>query len=187
MEKKQQPTKVIVPCRISYEHIWERDINEDGTPGKYSVALLIQKDDEKTIAKVEKAIKAAITAGKTKLANGKGVVPKNIKLPLRDADEEEIDDEAYHGMMFMNASSNRKPQIVDKQVEPILDQEEVYSGCYCRVSINFYAFDKEGNKGIAAGLGNVQKVKDGERLAGGSTAEEDFEAIEEDDDDDMFD
>ena len=89
-------------------------------------------------------------------------------------------------MMFFNASSTRKPQIVDRHVQPILDQEEVYSGCYCNVSINFFAFAKEGNKGIAAGLNNIQKIRDGERLAGGSTAEDDFEALD-DDDDDIFD
>ena len=77
----------------------------------------------------------------------------------------------------MNASSKNQPQIVDKQVQPILDQSEVYSGCYGRVSVNFYAFNSNGNKGIACGLGNIQKIRDGERLGGGPTsATEDFEA-----------
>lgn len=182
--KKYKDTEVLVPCRISYAAIWEPRKNEDGTPGKYSVALLIDKKDKKTIGKIENAIKAAKIAGKSKLANSKGAIPKNIKTPLRDADDEEIEDEAYEGMMFMNATSVTRPQIVDRHVEKITDREEVYSGCYCNVSVNFYAFDVGSNKGIAAGLGNIQKVKDGERLAGGSSAEEDFEALDDEDDED---
>lgn len=181
---KEKKTKVIIPCRISYAHIWEGEPDDNGRV-KYSAAILIPKDDTKTITKVETAVKAAIEDGKSKLANAKGIVPKNIKLPLRDADDEGIDDPAYAGMMFFNASSTRKPQVVDRHVQPILDPDEVYSGCYCNVSINFYAFAREGNKGIAAGLNNIQKIRDGERLAGGSTADEDFTAL--DDDDDIFD
>lgn len=180
-------TKVVVPCRISYAHIWEGQVDDYGKT-KYSVALLIPKDDEKTITKINNAVQAAIEEGKSKLANAKGVVPKNIKLPLRDADAEGNDDPNYEGMMFFNASSTRKPQIVDRHVQPILDTEEVYSGCYCNVSINFYAFSVDGNKGIAAGLNNIQKVKDGDRLAGGSSAEDDFDSLDGDDDDEsMFD
>lgn len=182
---KEKKTKVIIPCRISYAHIWEGEPDDNGRV-KYSAAILIPKDDTKTITKVEAAVKAAIEDGKSKLANAKGIVPKNIKLPLRDADDEGIDDPAYAGMMFFNASSTRKPQVVDRHVQPILDPDEVYSGCYCNVSINFYAFAREGNKGIAAGLNNIQKIRDGERLAGGSTADEDFTVLD-DDSDDIFD
>lgn len=184
----KKATQVVIPCRLSYAHVWAPQTNPDGSPGKYNVCLLIDKKDEKTLARIDKAIKAAIMEGKSKLANSKGLVPKNIKTPLRDADDEGIEDEAYQGKMFINASSNRKPGIVDRHVQPILDQDEVYSGCYCNVSVNFYAFSVDVNKGIAAGLNNIQKVKDGERLAGGSSAEDDFGDLgdEETDDDDIF-
>lgn len=180
---KEKNTKVVIPCRLSYAHIWEPATNEDGTPGKYSTALLIPKSDTKTLAKINAAIEAAKIKDKAKLVNSKGVVPKNIKTPLHDADEEEIEDEAYRGMVFFNAYSKRRPQIVDRHVQKILDPEEVYSGCYCNVSVNFYGFNRDVNKGIAAGLNNIQKVRDGERLAGGSTADDDFEALGDDDDD----
>lgn len=184
MEKK---TRIVIPCRLSYAQVWEGKPDDKGKI-KFSTVLLIPKDDEKTLAKINSAVKAAIEEGKSKLANSKGVVPKTIKLPLRDADEEDVDDVNYEGMMFFNATSTRKPQIVDRRVQPILDQEEVYSGCYCNVSVNFYAFSVDGNKGIAAGLNNIQKVKDGEHLAGGSSAEDDFEDLDDDgDDDDLFD
>ena len=187
MAKERPDTFVRIPCRISYAKIWKPGINKDGTPGKYSVALIIPKDDTATIEKINKAVKAAVVAGKSKLANSQGVVPKNIKLPLRDADEEGRTDEAYAGMMFLNANSSRKPQIVDRRKDPITDEEEVYSGCYCNVSVNFYAFNADGtNKGIAAGLQNIQKVRDGERLSGGSTADDDFDVLDDDEDDDIF-
>ncbi|MCI6276156.1 MAG: DUF2815 family protein, partial [Clostridium sp.] len=81
------------------------------------------------------------------------------------------------------ANSKNKPGIVDKDVQPILDQSEVYSGCYARLTLNFYAYAASGNKGIAAGLGNVQKLEDGEPLGGFTRAEDDFEAIESAEDD----
>ena len=133
-------TRVIIPCRLSYAHIWEPGTTPDGQPGKYSVALLIPKTDTTTLQKIKNAIEEAKVAGKQKLANAKGIVPPNIKTPLRDADEEGKD-EAYEGMYYMNANSKTKPGIVNRKVEPILDQEEVYSGCYGNVSVNFYAFN----------------------------------------------
>lgn len=187
MARELKATEVMVPCRISYAHIWKPYTNKDGSAGKYGTALLISKEDKKTIAKIENAVKAAIDAGKSKLANKEGkVVMKGLKLPLRDADEEEISDAAYKGMMFFNASSDRKPQVVDRRKERIEDEDEVYSGCFCNVLINFYAFSADGNKGIAAGLGNIQKVKDGERLAGGHTADEDFDELDDEEEDDIF-
>ena len=93
----------------------------------------------------------------------------------------EREDEAYKGHYFINANSNTAPQIVDRAVKPILDRSEVYSGCYARVSPNFYAFNSNGNKGIACGLNNLQKIRDGEPLGGKSRAEDDF--ADEDDED----
>ena len=106
-----------------------------------------------------------------------------MKTPLRDGDDEREDDEAYAGAMFVNANSSNKPGLVDADLNPILDKSEFYSGCYGRASINFYAYDSNGSKGIACGLNNLQKFEDGERLAGGgSTAEEDFGSLDDADD-----
>lgn len=70
------------------------------------------------------------------------------------------------------------PQIVDAHVAPILDRGEIYSGCYARVSINFYAFNTYGNRGVVVGLGNIQKIRDGEPLSGGNiSAQSDFGAF----------
>lgn len=170
-------TKVITSkVRFSYVHVFEPTAIEEGQTKKYSVAILIPKKDKKLIAKLEAAIKVAAEAGKAKVFGGK-IPTSNFKLPLRDGDEERPDSEEYEGMFFFNASSQTKPGLVDENLDPILNKEDFYSGCYGRASVNFYAFNKAGNKGVAAGLNNLQKLEDGERLAGGgSTPEEDFGA-----------
>lgn len=113
--------------------------------------------------------------------SGGGKIPPNLKLPLRDGDIDRPEDEAYKGCYFFNANSRQAPQVVDKQVQPILDQTEVYSGCYGRISVNFYGYNSNGNRGVAAGLGNIQKLKDGEALSSRTNAEDDFEAVEDED------
>lgn len=178
-EKNASPTKMVVPCRISYANIWTpRSIN--GSEEKYSVTLLVPKSDKKTLAKIHEAIEAAKEAAKSKKWGGK--VPANLKLPLRDGDEDRPDDENYAGHMFLTASSKEAPQIVNRKVEPILDPMECGSGDYCNVSVNFYGFNTNGNRGIAVALSNVQKVRDGERLAGRTTAASDFDVLDDDDD-----
>ncbi len=168
--------------RLSYEHIWEPAAIKDGEP-KYSVSLIIPKSDKKTIKAIKDAIEQATEDGKAKFG---GKIPANLKLPLRDGDIERPEDEAYADSYFINANSKDKPQIVDKQVQPILDKNEVYSGCYARVSISIYPFNTNGNRGIACGLGNIQKIADGEPLGGRTRAEDDFDSYEDDEDDDFL-
>ena len=121
-------------------------------------------------------------AKKDSVSKWGGKVPVNLKLPLRDGDIDRPEDEAYADSYFFNANSRQAPQVVDKNVQPILDQSEVYSGCYGRISVNFYGFNNNGNRGIAAGLGNIQKLRDGESLGGRSNADEDFDAIADEED-----
>ena len=121
-------------------------------------------------------------AKKDSISKWGGKVPANLKLPLRDGDIDRPEDEAYADSYFFNANSRQAPQVVDKNVQPILDQSEVYSGCYGRISVNFYGFNNNGNRGIAAGLGNIQKLRDGESLGGRTNAEDDFDAVTEDED-----
>ena len=167
-------TKVVTgKVRFCYVNVFEPTAMNEGDTPKYNICVLIPKTDTKTLEKINKAIEAAKQAGKAKLADKNGKIPSNLKLPLRDGDEERPDDPAFEGMYFINANSQHKPSIVDKDLNPIMEKEEFYSGCYGRASINFYAFNVS-SKGIAAGLNNLQKLEDGEMLAGGSTAEEDF-------------
>lgn len=179
----ENSTKVVTgKVRFCYVNVFEPTALNDGDTPKYNICILIPKSDTKTLEAIRNAVEAAKTAGKSKLADKNGKIPSTIKLPLRDGDEERSDDPAYEGMMFINANSTRKPTVVDKDLNPIMSQEEFYSGCFGRASINFYAFNVQ-SKGIAAGLQNLQKLEDGEMLAGGSTAEEDFGGENQWDDD----
>lgn len=172
--KNFAPTKVVIPCRISFANIWEpKSIN--GSEEKYSVSCLIRKTDKATLDRIQKAIDAAVEDGKTRKWGGK--VPPNLKMPLRDGDNDRPDDDNYKGIMFLNATSKDAPQIVDRRKNPIIDPMLVYSGCYCNVSVNFFAFNANGNRGVAAGLGNIQFVNDGERLSGRATADADFDDL----------
>lgn len=187
MAKFVNPTKVITgpDTRWSYCNAWEAKAINGGTP-KFSVSLIIPKTDTVTIEKVKAAIQAAYEEGQSKLKGSGKSVPslKAIKTPLRDGDLERPDDEAYANSYFINANSASAPGIVDADRQPIIDHSEVYSGVYGRASINFYAFNSNGNKGIACGLNNLQKIRDGEPLGGKSRAEDDF--ADEDDDDDFL-
>lgn len=177
MSNNTNAVKVIVPCRFSYLHCWEPDSVNGGDP-KYSVSAIVPKSDTKTI----NAIKAAIEqAKKDSVSKWGGKVPANLKLPLRDGDLDRPDDEAYAGSYFFNANSRQAPQVVDSRVQPILDQSEVYSGCYGKISVTFYGYNSNGNRGIAAGLGNIQKLRDGESLGGRSSAADDFQTEEDED------
>lgn len=178
--KRTNPTKVVTGVvRLSYANVWEpKSIN--GGAEKYSVSLIIPKSDTKTLSAINEAVNTAIEEGRGKFG---GKIPNKaaLKLPLRDGDIDRPDDEAYANSYFINANSITAPQIVDRNVNPILERSEVYSGVYARVSINFYAFNSNGNKGIACGLGNIQKIRDGEPLGGRTNAADDF-ATDVDDD-----
>ena len=183
MAKYVNPTKVITgpETRWSYANVWQPKAIDGGAP-KYSVSLIIPKYDTKTIEKVRAAIQAAYEEGQSKLKGNGKTVPqlKALKTPLRDGDLERPDDEAYANSYFINANSASAPGIVDANCQPIIDTSEVYSGVYGRASINFYAFNSNGNKGIACGLNNLQKIRDGESLGGKSRAEDDFADLDDD-------
>ena len=184
MSKISNPTKVItgVNTRWSYANVWDAKSINGGTP-KYSVSLIIPKSDTVTVNKIKAAIAAAYEEGQSKLkGNGKTVPALSVlKTPLRDGDLERPDDPAYADAYFINANSATAPGIVDADRQPILERSEVYSGVYGRASINLYAFNSIGNKGIACGLNNLQKIRDGEPLSGKSRAEDDFATDDEDD------
>jgi len=184
-KKLKNPTKVITGpgTRWSYVNVWEPKSLNNG-PEKYSISLIIPKTDKETIDAVNAATAAAHENGAAKLrGNGRSVPPLSaIKTPLRDGDVERPDDEAYANSYFLNANATNPPGIVDASRKPILERSEVYSGCYGRASITFYAFNSNGNKGIACGLNNLQKIRDGEPLDGHTRAEDDFADFDDDDD-----
>jgi len=183
MTKTTNPCKVVTDeVRLSYVNVWEPKSINGGAP-KYSVSLIIPKSDKRTLAKIQAAIQAAYVEGEAKLkGNGKSVPALDLlKTPLRDGDRERPDDEAYANSFFINATSATAPGIVDVDRNPLVVRSEVYSGVYARASVNFYAFSANGNRGIACGLNNLQKLRDGEPLGGKTSAEDDFATDDEDD------
>ena len=183
MTTPNQTTKVVTgKVRLSYVHVFEPFSNNPDQEAKYSCVLLIPKSDKVTLKKLLAAQQAALENGKAKTFNG--TIPKNWKNTLHDGDEDadlERNPE-YEGCMFMSVSSKTKPGVVDRDLNPILDSTEVYSGCYARVSINAFAFNTQGNKGVSFGLNHIQKMADGDFLGGRSRAEDDFEALGDDED-----
>jgi len=199
MKIDNQATKVITgKVRLSYVHVFEPQQDDQGND-KYSTAILIPKSDKETLRKIKAAIDAAVELGKNSKWGGK--VPANLKKPLRDGDEERPDDEAYAGHYFLNATSRNKPGIAKPigkgpdgktRFQEITDSTEVYSGCYAKVSLNFYPFDAKGNRGVAAGLNNIVKVQDGDFLGGRASIQDEFadeefdDVINADDDEDWM-
>lgn len=182
--KPTNPMKVITgkDTRWSYASVWEPKSINGGTP-KYSVSLIIPKSDKVTVQKIKAAIEAAYKEGETKLKGTGKTTPSlaSLKTPLRDGDIDRPDDSAYEGSYFINANSGTAPGIVDADCNPVLERSAVYSGVYGRASINFYAFNSNGNRGIACGLQNLQLMAEGEPLGGKASAESDFSSDAEDD------
>lgn len=172
---------VFGPCRLSYTHVFAK-YNPDGhaEDGKYMTNVLIPKSEKETIKALQEAIEAAKKAAI--VAKWGGKEPKKLDMPLRDGDEKE--DDIYQDHFFVNAKSNTRPGIVDKNKVPIVDEEGVYSGVWAVVSVTFYGYDVSGNRGVACGLNNIMKFKDDDRLGGRVSAETDFGDVEFDGEDD---
>ena len=178
LPNKNIGTRVVTgTCRASYESLLTPKQSLSGNT-EYSCSILIPKSDKKTVAEIETAIENAKAKAKTEKWGGK--IPPNCKSPIRDGDTDRPQDTAYRNHFFINAKSRNKPQVVDQNVQPILNPDEVYSGGYFRFALSMYGYNVNGNVGIGAGLENAQKVKDGDPLGGGVSAESDFEPINDD-------
>jgi hypothetical protein len=182
VKKQNDATRVTTgKVRLSYVNLLQPRTNEDGENPKYSCVLLIPKTDKATV----KAIKAAIEAAKEKdKGRWNGKIPSNLKITFRDGDEEDAEDRPeLVGHYFMNVSAKNKPGIVDRNVNPITDADEIYSGMYARAAIRAFGYNTNGNKGITFGLDHIQKIADGDFLGGRTRAEDVFDSFEDEDDD----
>lgn len=166
--------------RFSFCNVFHPRRNDDGTQGKYGVCVIIPKTNTEAVELFKKAYEAARLAGKTTKWAGK--VPAKVQLPLLDGDENKPDDPAFENCWYFNCYSNNAPGVRVKdelgQVVEALDDSEFYSGCYGAVTINLFPYDSNGNKGVGIGLNNLIKLRDGERLSGGRSAEADFSDLE---------
>ena len=179
MAKLINGTRVVTnEIRASYAHVAQA-VSVNGGEPKYSMSVIIPKDDKETLDLINKAIDQAITDGIPKFG-GKKPNKAALKLPLRDGDVER-EDEAYQNAFFINCNNKTAPQVVDAS-RHVMDPGAIYSGCYCKVSIQFYPFAVNGNRGVAAALGNIQFIRDGGSLGGAHiTAADDFGAADNDD------
>ena len=171
--------------RFSYCHLFTPEAVSDGADKKYSVSVIIPKTNTQLIAGIKQCINAAYQQGLA--SRWKGRKPAVWKNPLRDGDTERPDNESYANSYFINVTSRTKPGIVkrmtvggESKLVEVTDEEEVYSGCYGYVSVNFFPFANAGNNGVACGLNNVLKTKDGEFLGGRTSAQNDFGALLDD-------
>lgn len=181
--KKISDTNIrIGEVRFGYCHVFSPRKKKDGSDDKYGVQLLIPKSDKEAVKLINDAIETAKTNGVSAKWNGKMPPASKLTLPLRDGDEENPDDPTYEGMWFMNANTGltRKPgiRVLDNgQLVEALDEDDFYSGCYGAAAISLYPYNNEGKMGVACALNNVVKTRDGEKLAGGRSAEQDFDDL----------
>ena len=186
MSTTQKPATFVTTgiVRLSYANLWEPTSMEENQKKKYNTAILIDKKDKSTVVKVKAAIAAAEALGKEKF--GKKWIPSKLKPCLKDGDVDKPEDDNYAGHYFLNAKSANQPVMVNRKMEKIIDRDEIYSGVYAYVSLNFYPYDNV-SIGVGAGLGNIMKAKDGEAFSARSTPEEDFAELLENagEDDDL--
>jgi hypothetical protein len=159
--------KVTTPVgRLSFPALFKAESMEGGEP-KFSCVLLFPKGstDLSALQAMAKAAAAEFWP--------KGM-PQGARSPFRDGDQKDPMIDGYAGHIFVRFSSTQRPKVVDLNLQEIVEPSEVYAGCFCRVSASCYAYDKTGNRGVAFGLLNVQKVKDGESFGIASNVEDDF-------------
>lgn len=185
MSNVNATTRVVIgPVRFSYLHIWEPTALAEDQKKKYSGSFMWPKSDKKTTEVVKAAIEAAKQQGKASKWGGK--IPAKLEVSFYDGDVDKADKEEYADQYYINAKSDQRPGIVDKNRQPIVNQDEVYSGAYGYVSVTFYPYDFNGKKGVAVALNNIMKTKDGEPFGSRVSADEDFAGVGVDEDDDMI-
>jgi hypothetical protein len=147
---------------------------QEGKEAQYTVTFLWDEGD-KRLAKLEAAI---IEVAKEKWGDkAKGMLAKGqLRSPLRPGSDKEDTKAAedFEGKVFLTARSTDKPQVVDKDLESVMDQMDVYSGCVGRGDIYLFPYDKAGNRGVGAIINSFQKLDEGERKSGRRAASDAF-------------
>ena len=168
--KVNDPCKLLTPeFRVSFPHVFEARAVAEGQTPKFSVVMLFPKATD--LAALKAACQAAVKA------KWGDKPPKGLRSPFRDGDEKDLD--GYEGTIYIQASAQDRPGLVDAAVKPIGPdrKDEFYAGCFARATIRAFAYDKNGNKGVSFALQNVQKLKNGEPFGSKRKAEDDFEAV----------
>lgn len=179
-ETKIKTTIKLGPVLGSYANIFKPRAVDPKDEPKYSISLLFAKDAKGPEAKSLEELRKMIDFVATQKFGPNYKKLPNFKIPLRDGDVEKPDHKEYANKIFANASSTRPVGCVDRQLKPVTTESDAYSGCKFVASVNVYAFEKKGNKGVALGLNNLLVFEKGERIDGRKEAAADFAEYSED-------
>ena len=176
-------TRVVTgKVRLSFPHLFEPYAITDEQDPRYSTMILLPKSDKTTYEALRKAEKEAAELGKAKFG---GRVPAKVASIIKDGDEdgtaEDYPERAGHYYMTVGANIDYQPEVVDRALNPIISRNEVYSGVYARVSLTAFAYNTAGNKGVSFGLNNVQIIGGGDPLGNRKRAEDEFDALSDED------
>jgi hypothetical protein len=166
--------KVLTPeFRAAFADVWKARAYEDGEP-KFGLVMVFPKTTDISALK-----RAAEKVAREKWGDKLPELMKagKIRLPWREGSEYGEYDGFDDSVVFIRATSKRPPGIVDRSNQRIIDQSEFYSGCFARATVNAFAYETKGNRGVSFGLLNLQKIRDGESFAGAANPEQDFEPL----------
>lgn len=166
--------------RVSYPNVFKPKRNDLNGQDEFSIVCLFKKGED--LSKLKAAMHQAAVA---KWGADQSKWPKGLRSPLRDQGERAKDVDGKRilppaheeGAIFLNLKSKQRPGVVDQNVQQIIDESQFYAGCYAIASVNAFAYDQKGNRGISFGLGNIQKVADGEPLGNRASPEQDFAPV----------
>jgi hypothetical protein len=174
MADKVQKSMWTPKGRVSFPSLFkpnDRFTKDSGQEPKYEVTMLFNKKAD--LSGLKNLVEAAIVEkwGKKR--------PKTLALPFRDGSEKS-ELEGYDDTIFIRCASLRQPAIRDENKQEVLNPNEIYPGCYGRVYLNAFGWEKFGKTGVSFGLLAFQKLSDGEPLGGMSVKEEIFEEEHDD-------
>lgn len=176
-------TEAVTPkFRVSYPSVFKPKLNDLNGKNEFSLVALFPKGADLT--KLKKAI---LAAQEKKWGKDPKKWPKKMKTPFRDQSDRAKENEQgkmvmpdgyVEGAIYCNLKSDKRPSVVDENVQPILDETKFYAGCYAIAAVNAYAYDIKGNTGVALGLNHVQFAGHGEPFGNRSKAEDVFAPLE---------
>lgn len=170
-QQKKERQKVTTPeFRTSFADVFRPSAYDANSEPKFGVTMIFDKKAD--LSALKAMAKVAVTA---KWGNK---LPSNLKNPFRDGAEKEHLDGYGPDIIFVSATTKARPGLVDASLNPIIDEAEFYAGCYARATVSAFCYDVKGNKGVAFGLHNIQKLRDGESFSGRVAAEEDFDTVD---------
>jgi hypothetical protein len=170
----KKPRLITPKARLSFPTLFRPKAIEQGKEPVYSCTLLFSPEAQATpeFAALKKAAHDCV------MEKWNGKPPAGLRSPFRKAEEKEGREGYEPGWIFINVSSKQRPGVVDRNRQQIIDENDIYPGCWVIASLNPYAYDQKGNKGVSFGLNNVMKVADGTALGSRVRAEDDFANVE---------